>query len=111
MVSRLTPRSRATAAVVAIIVVGKPRAAVAVARARGQPLAVALPVGAALAQIGEFSFIVAALGRSLGVLPARASQVVVIASIVSITLAPLVYGAAKRVARWSERRAAAGTGR
>jgi CPA2 family monovalent cation:H+ antiporter-2 len=60
-------------------------------------------VSAALAQIGEFSFIVVAAGRSLGVLPESASQVVVVVSVVSITLAPLAYRSAERLARWTAR--------
>jgi CPA2 family monovalent cation:H+ antiporter-2 len=87
------------ALVIAVIVVGKPLAAIGVARALGTPLAMALPVGASLAQIGEFSFIVIGLGRQLGVLPAAASQKAVVASIVSITLCPLVYRAAEAAAR------------
>ena len=50
-----------------------------------------LSVGVALAQIGEFSFILAGLGRQLGILPERATQTLVAASIVSITLNPLLY--------------------
>jgi CPA2 family monovalent cation:H+ antiporter-2 len=92
-----------SAAITAVVVVGKPLVAVAVTRALGQPLALGLPVSAALAQIGEFSFIVVAAGRSLGVLPESASQVVVVVSVVSITLAPLAYRSAERLARWTAR--------
>ncbi len=79
------------AATLAIVLVAKPAAALAIALAAGQPLRVALPVAASLAQIGEFSFILAALGRDLGVLPAAAVDALVAAAIVSITLNPLVY--------------------
>ena len=51
----------------------------------------AFAVAVALAQIGEFSFMVAALGRQLKVLPPEATQSLVAASIISITLNPLLY--------------------
>ncbi len=57
------------------------------------PLRVALSVAAALAQIGEFSFILATLGRELGVLTMAATNVLVAASIVSIVVNPLAYRA------------------
>src|SRR5580704_11178466 len=57
--------------VVAIIVVGKSLAAFAIVRVLGRPLATALSVAAALAQIGEFSFILAVMGVALKVLPAE----------------------------------------
>ena len=79
------------AATLAIVLVAKPAAALAIALAVGQPLRLALPVAASLAQIGEFSFILAALGRDLGVLPAAATDALVAAAIVSITLNPLLY--------------------
>jgi CPA2 family monovalent cation:H+ antiporter-2 len=55
------------------------------------PLRVALAVSVALAQIGEFSFILAALGRQLGILPEAATNALVAAAIVSISLNPLLY--------------------
>ena len=58
-------------AVVGIILLGKTVAAVALVLAFRYPLNTALTVGASLAQIGEFSFILAGLGVSLGLLPAE----------------------------------------
>src|SRR5262249_12526260 len=55
------------------------------------PLGVALGVAVALGQIGEFSFILAILGNQLGILPEAATQVIVAAAIISITLNPLLY--------------------
>jgi CPA2 family monovalent cation:H+ antiporter-2 len=75
----------------AIVVLGKPLVAVAVVILLGYPLSVALTVGAALGQIGEFSFIVAALGRDLGVLSIEAMNTMVAVSIVSIVLNPLIF--------------------
>ena len=82
------------AATLAVVLVAKPLVALAVSRAAGEPARVAVPVAAALAQIGEFSFILAALGRDLGVLPVAAVDAVVTAAIVSIMLNPLVFRAA-----------------
>ncbi len=79
------------AATLALIVVVKPLATIGVALLLGSGIETALSVGVALAQIGEFSFILAGLGRQLGILPERATQTLVAASIVSITLNPLLY--------------------
>ena len=49
-----------------------------------------LTVPASLAQIGEFSFILAALARNLGVLPETGLHIVVAVSIVSIVINPIV---------------------
>jgi CPA2 family monovalent cation:H+ antiporter-2 len=54
---------------------------------------VALTVGAALSQVGEFSFILATLGLTLGLIPADAFQLVVAAAIVSIKLNPFLFRA------------------
>jgi len=74
----------------AIVLVGKSVAAFAVVRVLGYPVATALVVALALAQIGEFSFILAGLGRELEILPERASAVLVATSVASITLNPFL---------------------
>ena len=56
---------------------GKPLAALAIVLVLGYPVRVALAVSVALAQIGEFSFMLAALGRGLGVLPEAATNALV----------------------------------
>jgi CPA2 family monovalent cation:H+ antiporter-2 len=63
------------------------------------PVRTAIAVAIALAQIGEFSFMVAALGRQLGALPAEATQSLVAVSIISITLNPLLYKVVDPLAR------------
>ena len=83
----------------AVILLGKPAAALAIAALFRHSLKVSLSVAVALAQIGEFSFIVATLGNSLGVLPATATQTLVAAAIVSITLNPLLYRSVDSLAR------------
>jgi len=84
--------------VLAIVVVGKSVAAFVIVRAFGKPNATALTISASLAQIGEFSFILAALGRSLKLLPAEAESLVVAGALISITIHPFVFGAAAKTA-------------
>jgi monovalent cation:H+ antiporter-2, CPA2 family len=88
---QLLPNLGIIAATLAIILVGKPLAALAVVLVLRHPPRTAITVAIALAQIGEFSFILAALGRQLGILPDVAVQTLVAASIVSITLNPLLF--------------------
>ncbi|KKW91179.1 MULTISPECIES: YbaL family putative K(+) efflux transporter [Sphingobium] len=78
-------------ATVAIIIVGKSIAAFAIVRAFGHPGDTALTIAASLAQIGEFSFILASLGTGLGVLPAEARDLILAGAIVSILLNPLIF--------------------
>lgn len=78
-------------AVVFIIVVAKPVIAAAVALMFGQSRATALTVGAGLAQIGEFSFILGSLGRTLGLLPDDAYQLIISGAIISIALNTMVF--------------------
>ena len=80
-----------TLAALAVVMIGKPLAALAVVFVLRYPVRTAISVSIALAQIGEFSFMVAALGRQLGVLPLEATQSLVAVSIISITLNPLLY--------------------
>jgi len=77
--------------VLAIIVVGKSLAALVIVRLLGRPLATALSVAAALAQIGEFSFILAVMGISLKLLPAEGQNYIVAGALLSIILNPLVF--------------------
>jgi CPA2 family monovalent cation:H+ antiporter-2 len=73
----------------AVVLVAKPVAALAVVAALGYSLRTGLTVALGLAQIGEFSFILADLARHHGLLPAPASSVLVVCALVSITLNPL----------------------
>ncbi|MBN8222390.1 MAG: cation:proton antiporter [Spirochaetes bacterium] len=90
---------------VAVIVVVKPVGAFVILTLLRYPLRVALAVGAALTQIGEFSFIVAALGGQLKILPAQAANILVAAAIITITVNPLIYRSAAYVETWLRRRA------
>jgi CPA2 family monovalent cation:H+ antiporter-2 len=90
-------------AVLALIVLGKGLAALAIVAALGHPLRTGLIVGAGLAQIGEFSFIVAELGRSLRLLPDEGYNLVVAGALLSITLNPLVFRAVDPLEAWLRR--------
>jgi monovalent cation:H+ antiporter-2, CPA2 family len=91
-------------ATLAVVLLGKPIAAAAIVLVMGYPVRVALAVAMALGQIGEFSFILAALGRSLKVLPAEATNAIVAAAIVSISINPLLYRAVGPIETWARRR-------
>lgn len=88
------------AGALAIVLIGKPLVALVIVWLMRYPLAIALPVAIALAQIGEFSFILATMGRELGILSPAATNILVATSIVSIVLNPLLYRAADSVERW-----------
>jgi monovalent cation:H+ antiporter-2, CPA2 family len=76
---------------VAIIIFGKSIAAFAIVRAFGHPTQTALAVSASLAQIGEFSFILAGLGTTLGILPDEARDLILAGAILSIMANPLIF--------------------
>ena len=87
-----------------IVLVVKPLAALLIVVLLRDTLRTALTVAVGLAQIGEFSFILAALGNSLEVLPAEATNVLVAAAIVSIALNPLLFRLLPRIeARFGKR--------
>jgi len=77
--------------VLGIIVIGKSLAAFGIVRALRYPVGTAFTVAAALAQIGEFSFILAGLGVSLGLLPPEGQNLILAGALLSITLNPLVF--------------------
>ncbi|MGE5571254.1 MAG: cation:proton antiporter [Rhodospirillales bacterium] len=82
-----------TATTIGIVMLGKPLAAILIVVPLGYGLRIALRVATALAQVGEFSFMLTVLGDQLGVLPSGATDSVVAAAIVSITVNPVLYRA------------------
>ena len=88
------------ALVVAVIMFGKSVAAFVLVLALRYPLNTALTVSASLAQIGEFSFILAALGMSLGLLPVEGQSLILAGAIISIALNPLLFKAIAPMQRW-----------
>lgn len=84
----------------AVVLIGKPLAAFVIVIAFRYPLKVALAVSMALAQIGEFSFILGALGKQLGLLDDVAMNTLVATAIISIVLSPLLYKSVGPLERW-----------
>jgi CPA2 family monovalent cation:H+ antiporter-2 len=78
-------------ATLAIVMLGKSLTAFVIVLVLGYPVRVGLGVAVALAQIGEFSFMLAALGRGLEVLPEAIGNAIIAAAIVSISVNPLLY--------------------
>ncbi|ARS27399.1 YbaL family putative K(+) efflux transporter [Sphingomonas sp. KC8] len=78
-------------ATVLIILVGKSIAAFMIVRAFGRSRKTALTIATSLAQIGEFSFILATLGFSLKLLPAEGRDLILAGAILSIMLNPLLF--------------------
>jgi K+:H+ antiporter len=87
-------------AVLTVVVLGKGLTALAIVAVLGHPLRTGLTVAAGLAQVGEFSFILADLGRSLGLLPGEGHSLILAAAIVSITVNPLLFAAVGPVEAW-----------
>jgi monovalent cation:H+ antiporter-2, CPA2 family len=86
--------------VVLIVMIGKTIAAVAIVLIFRYPLNTALTVGASLAQIGEFSFILAGLGVTYRLLPVEGQSLILAGSIVSIALNPVVFAAVEPFQKW-----------
>jgi len=89
----------AVAAVVLVVIVAKAVAAFAIVAALGEQPRVGLTVAAGLAQVGEFTFILATSALTLGLMRAEGVQLVVSAAIVSISLNPLFFAAIDPIAR------------
>jgi Kef-type K+ transport system, predicted NAD-binding component len=88
------------AAVVALIIVGKAIIALGIVLALGYPIHTGLIAAASLAQIGEFSFILAGLGLSYQLLPAEGLSLVLAGALLSITLNPLAFACVDRLSPW-----------
>ncbi|MGN7876210.1 YbaL family putative K(+) efflux transporter [Roseateles sp.] len=86
--------------VVAIVMLGKAIAATAIVLLFRYPLNTAMTVSASLAQIGEFSFILAGLGLQLGLLPKAGMNLVLAAALVSIALNPVMFAMIQPLQRW-----------
>ena len=90
-----------------IVIIGKAGVSYALLRSFRQPSATALTIAAGRAQIGEFSFILAALGLQLSILPQQGSDLILAGAILSMILNPLVFALAERVYQRGEGRALA----
>ena len=90
--------------VVAIVMVGKTLAAIALVLVFRYPLNTALTVGASLAQIGEFSFILASLGASLGLLPPEGHTLILAGSLISIAFNATMFALVEPARNWIRER-------
>jgi K+:H+ antiporter len=97
--SFLVQEPLAVVLVTLLVVVAKAAAAFVIVALLRRPVRVGLTVAAGLAQVGEFSFILATLGLTLGLIPDEAFQLVVAAALVSITLNPFVFRLVEPVER------------
>jgi CPA2 family monovalent cation:H+ antiporter-2 len=95
---------RLTLGVLLVILVGKPLAALVVVRLLGRSLRTALTVSVALAQIGEFSFILGDAARGLGFLTGSDASVLVTGAMISITINPLLFRLVEPADRWVQAR-------
>jgi CPA2 family monovalent cation:H+ antiporter-2 len=89
-----------------IIVIGKSIAAFLIVVAFRYPIGTALMISASLAQIGEFSFILAELGVGLNLLPEQGRDLILAGAILSIVLNPLAFALVDRLKPWLEKQAA-----
>ncbi|MBU1345903.1 MAG: cation:proton antiporter [Alphaproteobacteria bacterium] len=83
--------------VLGIVIVGKTVAALAITKMFKLDRATGLTVGASLAQVGEFSFILAALGMSLGAVSQQTHDLILAAALLSISLNPFVFAFMDRI--------------
>jgi len=86
--------------VVAIVMIANPLIAAALVLLFRYPLNAALTIAASLAQIGEFSFILAGLGLSLGLLPHEGQNLILAGALISITLNSFAFRAIAPVEAW-----------
>jgi len=93
-------------AVVAIVMVGKTVAAIALVLVFRYPLNTALTVGASLAQIGEFSFILAGLGAALGLLPPEGHTLILAGALISIAFNSTLFSLVQPAQAWIRQRSA-----
>lgn len=85
---------------VLIIVLGKGLAALLIVLALRKPLSTGLTIAVSLAQIGEFSFILASLGVSLGLMPEVGRDLILAGAIIAILLNPLLFSLLDRLQPW-----------
>jgi len=90
------PATPAAGLVLLVVLAGKPLSALLTVRLLGRPLSVSLPVGAALAQVGEFSFILGTAARRLDLIGNAGWNALVGAAIISIALNPSLYRLARK---------------
>jgi CPA2 family monovalent cation:H+ antiporter-2 len=93
-------------ATLGVIIFGKSAAAFGLVLLFRYPLNTALTVSASLAQIGEFSFILAGMGVALGLLPVEGQSLILAGAVVSIALNPVIFGLIDPAQKWILKRSA-----
>jgi len=88
------------AGALAIVLVAKPLIALLVVWAFRYPFTSAIQVGASLAHIGEFSFILSTLGRDLGLLGDAATNAIIAVSMIAILVNPVIVRTLHPITRW-----------
>lgn len=88
------------AGVIALILIGKSLIALGIVLVLGYPLSTGLIVSASLAQIGEFSFILAGLGFEYGLMPKEGLNLILAGALISITFNKAAFGVADRLCKW-----------
>ena len=96
----ITRRPGAVLMVLGIVMIGKTVAAVSIVSLLRYPLNTALTAGASLAQIGEFSFILASLGIDLKMMPEEGRSLILAAALISIALNPAMFALIEPALRW-----------
>ena len=91
-------------ATLGLVLLLKPLVALVIVLALGYPLRCGLAVSVVLGQIGEFSFILAEVGRKLGILDDHATNTFVVAAIVSISINPILYRLVDKIEDRAKRR-------
>ncbi len=100
----LLERPGIVAAVLGVVLIAKPLSALVIVLLLGRSFRTALTAAVGLAQIGEFSFILAQAGFELKLLPEEANNVLVAAAIISITLNPIAFRTITPIENWARRR-------
>ena len=95
-------------ATLVVILVISPLVAYAIVRFFAYSIGTALTISASIAQIGEFSFILAGLGVTIGVLSAEARDLILAGALISILVNPACFMLADRLRSWLERNEASG---
>jgi CPA2 family monovalent cation:H+ antiporter-2 len=90
-------------AVLAIVLIGTPAVALLILRGFGRSWITSLTIAVGLAQIGEFSFILAALGAGLGLIGSEVRDLILGASILSIFVNPVLFHLLRRFRPWIDR--------
>jgi CPA2 family monovalent cation:H+ antiporter-2 len=98
--SIIVERPGALLGVMFVILVGRSLVAFVIVLSYGYTVRTALTIAASLAQIGEFSFILAGLGVTLGVLPPDARDLILAGALLSITLNPFAFGTVNTLTSW-----------